>query len=129
MATKKNFSTFFCLLHFKATLRSFFKDKTGFIKKSQNSRNQGFSYYFCLMIKGSGSGSVPRTNRSGYGSLKTYRTDPTDSDPDPQHCCWQYQQHQERPRVPTGVLNTFSPVHSCACFRPIALLLFGQRDT
>jgi hypothetical protein len=24
-------------------------------KKSQNSRNQGFSYYFCLMIEGSGS--------------------------------------------------------------------------
>ncbi len=26
-------------------------------KKSQNSRDQGFSYYFCLMIEGSGSGS------------------------------------------------------------------------
>jgi hypothetical protein len=26
------------------------------IKKSQNSRNQCFSYYFCLMIEGSGSG-------------------------------------------------------------------------
>ncbi len=25
-------------------------------KKSKNSRNQGFSYYFCLMIEGSGSG-------------------------------------------------------------------------
>jgi hypothetical protein len=25
-------------------------------KKSQNSRNQGFSYYFCLMIEGSGPG-------------------------------------------------------------------------
>ncbi len=35
-------------------------------KKSQNSRNQGFSYYFCLMIEGSGSesGSVPLTNGS-----------------------------------------------------------------
>jgi hypothetical protein len=31
-------------------------------KKSQNSRNQGFSYYFCLMIEGSGSGSIPLTN-------------------------------------------------------------------
>jgi hypothetical protein len=28
------------------------------IKKSQNSRNQGFSYYFCLMMEGSVSGSV-----------------------------------------------------------------------
>jgi hypothetical protein len=26
-------------------------------KKSLNSRNQGFAYYFCLMIEGSGSGS------------------------------------------------------------------------
>jgi hypothetical protein len=35
------------------------------IKKSQNSRNQGFSYYFCLMIDGSRSGSVSSTNGSG----------------------------------------------------------------
>jgi hypothetical protein len=33
-------------------------------KESQNSRNQGFSYYFCLMIEGSGSG--PHTNGSGW---------------------------------------------------------------
>jgi hypothetical protein len=26
-------------------------------RESQNSRNQGFSYYFCMMIEGSGSGS------------------------------------------------------------------------
>ncbi len=32
-------------------------------KESQNSRNQGFSYYFCLMIEGSG--SVHLTNGSG----------------------------------------------------------------
>ncbi len=32
-------------------------------KKSQNSRNQGFSTYFCLMIEGSG--SIPLTNGSG----------------------------------------------------------------
>jgi hypothetical protein len=30
------------------------------------SRNQGFSYYFCLMIEGSGFGFVPLTN--GFGS-------------------------------------------------------------
>jgi hypothetical protein len=36
------------------------------IKKSQNSRNQGCSYYFCLMKEGSGAGSrsVPVTNGS-----------------------------------------------------------------
>ncbi len=27
-------------------------------KESQNRRNQGFSYFFCMMIEGSGSGSI-----------------------------------------------------------------------
>jgi hypothetical protein len=52
---------FFCLLLFEGTLASFFKEKVE--KKSQNSRSQGFSYYFCLMIEGSG--SVPLTGGSG----------------------------------------------------------------
>ncbi len=41
-------------------------------KKSQNSRNQGFSSYLCLMIEGSEaeSGSIPMTNRSGSGSRR-----------------------------------------------------------
>ncbi len=34
-------------------------------KKSQNSRNQGFSYYFCLLIEGSV--SIPLANGSGSG--------------------------------------------------------------
>ncbi len=38
-------------------------------KESQNRRNQGFSYYFCMMIEGSGagsgSGSIPLTSGSG----------------------------------------------------------------
>jgi hypothetical protein len=48
--------------------------KKNVIKKSQNSRNQGFSYYFCLMIEGSGSRSVPLTigSRSGSKRPKTY---------------------------------------------------------
>jgi hypothetical protein len=33
-------------------------------KKSQNSKNQGFSYYVCLMMEGSGAGADP-------GGLKT----------------------------------------------------------
>ncbi len=37
-------------------------------KESQNSRIQGFSYYFCMMIEGSGSGSIPLT---GSGRQKT----------------------------------------------------------
>ncbi len=47
-------------------------------KESQNSRNQGFSYYFCMMTEGSG--SIPKTNGSGSGRPK----DPVD--PDPEHC-------------------------------------------
>ncbi len=39
-------------------------------KKSQNSRNQGFSNYFCLMFKGSRSGSIPLTNGSRSGSRR-----------------------------------------------------------
>ena len=31
--------------------------------ESQNSRNQGFSYYFCMMIEG----SIPLTRGSGSG--------------------------------------------------------------
>ncbi len=50
----------FCLLLFECTFTSFLKEK-----KSQNSRNQGSSYYFCMMIEGSGSGSIPLTDRSG----------------------------------------------------------------
>jgi hypothetical protein len=38
--------------------------------KSQNSMNQGFSYYFCLMIEGSGSRSVPLTTGSVSGSRR-----------------------------------------------------------
>ncbi len=43
----------------------FWRYTSGFL---QNSRNQGFAYYFCLMIEGSG--SVPLTNGSGSGSRR-----------------------------------------------------------
>ncbi len=39
-------------------------------KESQNSRKQGFSYYFCMMTEGSGSGSIPLINGSGSGRPK-----------------------------------------------------------
>ncbi len=58
---KKIFNTFFCLFLLKIHLRHK-KSK----RKSQNSRNQGFSYYFCLLMEGSG--SIPLTNGSGFGS-------------------------------------------------------------
>jgi hypothetical protein len=49
-ANKKTniFKKVFFLLLFEGTFTSFSK-----IKKSQSSRNQGFSYYFCLGIEGS----------------------------------------------------------------------------
>ncbi len=39
-------------------------------KKSQNNRNQGFSYYYCFMIEGTGSGSIPLTSGSESGRPK-----------------------------------------------------------
>jgi hypothetical protein len=79
-------------------------------KESQNSRNPGFSYYFCMMIEGSGSGSIPLNNAPGSGRPKAggfggsgsgfrihtsdywirireaqKHVDPVDPDPDPQH--------------------------------------------
>jgi hypothetical protein len=68
------FFFFFCLLLLECTFTSFFKEKIQI--ESQNSRNQGFSYYFCTMIEGSGtragseSGSIPLTNGSGSGSRR-----------------------------------------------------------
>jgi hypothetical protein len=39
-------------------------------KESQNRSNQVFSYYFCMMIEGSGSESIPLTSGSGSGRPK-----------------------------------------------------------
>jgi hypothetical protein len=67
-ASKKlAFNTSFSVFYFlKVHLHHFSKIKCQ--KESQNSRNQGFSYYFCMMIEGSGSGSIPLTSGSGSGS-------------------------------------------------------------
>ncbi len=68
---KKKFSAYYFL---KVHLRHFPKIKSQ--KKSHNSRNQSFSYNFCIMREGSGSGaesgSKPLTNgfRSGHGRSK-----------------------------------------------------------
>ncbi len=62
---KTNFLTqfFLLVLLFEGTFTLFSKIKSQ--KESQNSRIQGFSYYyFCMMIEGSGSGS-----RAGSGSI------------------------------------------------------------
>jgi hypothetical protein len=64
---KKSFPAYYFL---KVYLHNFSKIKSH--KESQKSRNQGFSYYFCMMIEGSGvgSGSIPLTNGSGSGRPK-----------------------------------------------------------
>jgi hypothetical protein len=67
-ANKKLVKKKFCLLLFECTFTSFFKEKIQI--ESQNCRNQSFSYYFCMMIEGSGSragyesGSIPLTDGS-----------------------------------------------------------------
>jgi hypothetical protein len=63
----KIFSAYYFL---KVHLHHFSKIKSQ--KESQNRRNQGFSYYFCMMIEvsGSGSGSIPLTSGSGSGSRR-----------------------------------------------------------
>ncbi len=66
---KTNLKKFFCLLLSKLHSHHFSKIKSK--KKSQNSRNQGFSSYFCLIIEGSG--SVPLTNGSATLPSSNYR--------------------------------------------------------
>jgi hypothetical protein len=63
------FSAYYFL---KVYLHHFSKIKSQ--KEPQISRNQGFSYYFCMMIEGSGSiagsGYIPLTSGSGSGRPK-----------------------------------------------------------
>ncbi len=66
-AENKIFNTIFSAYYFlKVQLHHFSKIKSQ--KESQNSRNQGFSYYFCMMIEGSG--SIPLTSGSGSQRIK-----------------------------------------------------------
>ncbi len=58
------FSAYFFL---KVHLHHFSKDKKS--KRVTNRRKQG-TYYFCMLIERSGSGSIPLTNGSGSGRLK-----------------------------------------------------------
>ena len=68
------FSYIFLLITFWRYIYIIFQ-RQKVIKKSQNNRNKGFSYYFCLTMQGSG--SVNPTNGSGSGRPKTT---------DPEHC-------------------------------------------
>ncbi len=88
-AKKTNVVNKFSAYYFlKVPLHFFSKRKS--LKEITNRRNQGFSYYFCLMIEGSGSGfgsesrSIPLT--SGSGTQK--HMDLVDPDSDPEHWCF-----------------------------------------
>jgi hypothetical protein len=59
----KIFSAYYFL---KVHLNHFSKIKSQ--KESQNRRNQGFSYYFCMMIEGSGPGGQKTCGSGGSGS-------------------------------------------------------------
>ncbi len=73
---KTNFlKSFFAYYFLKVHLHHFSKIKSP--KEVTNSRNQGFTYYFCLLIEESG--SIPLTNGSGSGKPKKH------VDPDPEH--------------------------------------------
>ncbi len=65
---KKSFSAeYFLTVH----LHHFSKIKSQ--KVVTHSRNQGFSYFFCLIIEGSRSGSMPLTTGSGSRRSKNIR--------------------------------------------------------
>jgi hypothetical protein len=87
-------------------------------KKSQNNRNQGISYYFCMIIEGSGAGSLPLTNGSVSRSRrpKNIHTDPTD--PDPQHC----DKEQRK-------MKSFLPGAVCSQWRGRWARVWGRRCT
>jgi hypothetical protein len=69
---------FFRLILLKVHLHHFSKIKSQ--KESQNSRNQGFSYYFCMLIEGSG-----RPENMWIREAQKH-VDPVN--PDPQHCIY-----------------------------------------
>ena len=52
---------------------------------SQNSKNQGFSYYFCMIIEGSGS-RIHTSDKWIRIREAQKHVDPVDPDSDPEHC-------------------------------------------
>jgi hypothetical protein len=69
---KSFFYLVFLYYFLKLHLHHFSKIKV--IKKSQNIRNEGFSYYFLLEERRSGAGAVPGTNGSGSGRAKKFES-------------------------------------------------------
>ncbi len=79
MPAKNNFFLHTAYYFLKVHLHHFSKIKS--LKESQNSRNRGLSYYFCMMIEGSGSGRpknmwirwIRIRNTDGYASRQWRR--------------------------------------------------------
>jgi hypothetical protein len=59
------FSKYFCLLLFEGTFTSISLQRQKVQKKSQNSRNQGYTYFLCLLMKGSGYVQIMTGSGSG----------------------------------------------------------------
>jgi hypothetical protein len=91
------------------------------IKKSQNSRNH--SYYFCLMVEGSG--SLSRTNGSGAGSaslLSVHRLNGQSSPSAPPRRRERTSSSKRATSPPKATSNGLPPtpkVHMGACFSKV----------
>ncbi len=73
-ANKKYFFLyFFCLLPYFMKVYLHHSSKIISHKEVTKSRIKGFSYYFSLIMEGSGIHTVPLTNGSGSGMPKTLR--------------------------------------------------------
>ncbi len=78
-ANKKQIKNFFFAYYFLKVHFYIIFQRQKVKKKSQSSRNQGFSHYFCLLLAGSVSESIPLTNRSAI------RIQEAQKHTDPQH--------------------------------------------
>ncbi len=94
-ANKKKLKKFFCLLLFEDTFTSFFKDKNSKSTVVTKSRNQCFSYYFCLMTEGAGYGSGTLLNKDAYRGRCCREDCRYEGDAHP-HSCWQHRRYWRR---------------------------------
>jgi hypothetical protein len=69
---KKIFSQFLCVFLFESYVHLHYSLKIKIHKETKNSKNQGFSSFCCLLMEGSGAGSV----QIYYGTEAKKSTDP-----------------------------------------------------
>jgi hypothetical protein len=92
------------------------------IKKSQNSRNQCFSYYFCLMIEGSGSGSLTNGSGSATIGVSVHRLNGQSSPSAPPRRRERTSSSKRATSPPKATSNGLPPtpkVHMGACFSKV----------